>query len=96
MAFVRQAALLCFIIATLASAPRPAGAQTLDHALRGLSKLRLAVESLDPFAAQCRVNVAAIRDSLSQPLLATGINIVPRSEDRDAIFYISVNILYFA
>ena len=94
MPLVRRAVILYFTIVITASAPHPGSAQTLDHTLRGLSKLRLATENLGRSAAQCRVNVADIKNSLSQVLLAAGINIVSRAEERGAIFYLSVRSVY--
>jgi hypothetical protein len=69
-----------------------ADAQTFHNSLRGLSKIQLTIEELDPSSISCGLTKSAIQDAVKYPLSFTKLQL---DEDSSEDLYVNVSSLYF-
>lgn len=86
---------LIFIFIVCVSLGREASAQTDEHSLVGLSKIRVLVEELSKGATDCGITRSFIENAVAFPLSLSGIKIVPSTgNEGEPTFYVNASILY--
>ena len=82
--------LACVVVPVLSTS---ADAQTNNNRLRGLSKIQLVIEELDPTSSVCGVTESEIQTSVKYPISVTKLQFVGDGAEN---LYVNVSTLYFA